>query len=45
MTLNILFMSITIKKRMRSVQEFNHDETVSRRFEENKLKQESIRLF
>ncbi|WP_456273952.1 YrzI family small protein [Bacillus sp. AK031] len=45
MTLNILFMSITIKKRMRSVNEYNHDELVSKHFEENKLKQESVRLF
>ncbi|WP_409251449.1 YrzI family small protein [Bacillus sp. SCS-153A] len=30
MTLNILFMSITVKKRMRSVHEYNHDEMVSR---------------
>lgn len=45
MTLNILFMSITFKKRMRSVQEYDHELMVSRHFEANKLKQESIRLF
>lgn len=45
MTLNILFMSITIKKRSRSIDEYDHDIMVSKQFEENKLKQESIRLF
>jgi uncharacterized protein (TIGR02413 family) len=44
MTLNILFMSITIKKRNRSFEEYDHDHIVSKRFEETKLKQESIRL-
>ena len=45
MTLNILFISITIKKRNRSLEEYNHELFVSKRFEENKLKQESIKLF
>jgi uncharacterized protein (TIGR02413 family) len=45
MTLNILFMSITIKKRSRSFEEYDHDLTVSKQYEESKLKQESIRLF
>lgn len=45
MTLNILFMSITVKKRKQSVQDYNHDVMVSRHFEENRLKQESVRLF
>ncbi|WP_456273951.1 YrzI family small protein [Bacillus sp. AK031] len=45
MTLNILFVSITIQKRMRSMQDYNHDMMVSRQFETNKLKQESVRIF
>lgn len=45
MTLNILFMSITVKKRNRSVEEYNHDEIVSRHYQENRLKQESVRLY
>ncbi|WP_421380020.1 YrzI family small protein [Bacillus salacetis] len=44
MTLNILFMSVTIKKRNRSVNEYNHDVMVSRQYEENKLKQDTVRL-
>ncbi|WP_456273950.1 YrzI family small protein [Bacillus sp. AK031] len=45
MTLNILFMSITVRKRMRSSEDYNHDLVVSKHFEENRLKQESMRLF
>ncbi|MGF2617174.1 YrzI family small protein [Rossellomorea vietnamensis] len=45
MTLNILFMSITIKKRKRSFDEYEHDQFVSKEFQENKLKQQSVRLF
>ncbi|RIW37622.1 YrzI family small protein [Bacillus salacetis] len=45
MTLNILFMSITIKKRNRTFEEYDHDHIVSKRYEENKLRQESVRLF
>jgi hypothetical protein len=45
MTLNILFMSVTFKKRNRSVDDYNHDMTVSRQFEKNKLKQDTVRMF
>ncbi|WP_421380017.1 YrzI family small protein [Bacillus salacetis] len=45
MTLNILFMSITIKRRNRSFEEYDHDLRVSKRFEESKMKQESVKLF
>ena len=45
MTLNILFMSITVKKRLRSLNEHNHDILVNQHFEETKLKQESVRIF
>ncbi|WP_421380022.1 YrzI family small protein [Bacillus salacetis] len=45
MTLNILFMSVTIKKRNRSVDDYNHDRMVSRQYEENKLKQDTVRMF
>ncbi|WP_083802905.1 YrzI family small protein [Bacillus sp. SG-1] len=45
MTLNILFMSITVKRRMRPVQEYHHDEMVTRHFEEHKLKQETMRMY
>ncbi|WP_409251448.1 YrzI family small protein [Bacillus sp. SCS-153A] len=45
MTLNILFISITVKKRNRSFEEYDHDQMVSKRYEENKMKHESVRLF
>lgn len=45
MTLNILFMSITVKKHKRSFDEYDHDQMVSKQYEENRLKQESVRLF
>ncbi|MGM0844157.1 MAG: YrzI family small protein [Bacillota bacterium] len=45
MTLNILFISITIKKHNRSVEEYEHDDTVSRIYQESKLKQDSVRLY
>ncbi|MGD6967252.1 YrzI family small protein [Rossellomorea vietnamensis] len=45
MTLNILFMSITIKKHQRSFVEYDHDQMVTKQYEENRLKQESVRLF
>jgi uncharacterized protein (TIGR02413 family) len=45
MTLNILFMSVTVKKRNRSVDEYNHDMIVTKHFEESKLKQQTISLF
>ncbi|MGF2617175.1 YrzI family small protein [Rossellomorea vietnamensis] len=45
MTLNILFMSVTIKKQNRSAEEYEHDYMVSRHYQENKLKQETIRMY
>ncbi|MBM7584765.1 uncharacterized protein (TIGR02413 family) [Bacillus pakistanensis] len=42
MTLNILFMTITINKRQRSPEEINHDVQVSKHFEETKIKNESM---
>jgi uncharacterized protein (TIGR02413 family) len=42
MTLNILFMTITINKRQRSSEEINHDVQVSKYFEETKIKNESM---
>ncbi|MGD6804164.1 YrzI family small protein [Rossellomorea aquimaris] len=45
MTLNILFISITVKKRNRSVEEYKHDEIVSRHYQENRLKQDAVRLY
>ncbi|WP_409251450.1 YrzI family small protein [Bacillus sp. SCS-153A] len=45
MTLNILFMSITVKKRLRSRIEYDHDRFVNDHFEKNKMKQETIRLY
>ncbi|RIW37623.1 YrzI family small protein [Bacillus salacetis] len=45
MTLNILFMSVTVKKRNRTVDEYNHELMVTKQFEENKLKQQTISMF
>jgi uncharacterized protein (TIGR02413 family) len=44
MTLNILFMSITVKKQMQSLNEYNHDIMVNRHYEENKLRQDTVRM-
>jgi uncharacterized protein (TIGR02413 family) len=45
MTLNILFLSITIKKRKMSLEEIRHNEMVDRLMEENRSRQEMIRPF
>ncbi|MFD0827463.1 YrzI family small protein [Neobacillus sp. M.A.Huq-85] len=42
MTLNILFLSITIKKRRISVEEAMHQEMVERLYEENRDRQISM---
>ncbi|MGM0844156.1 MAG: YrzI family small protein [Bacillota bacterium] len=44
MTLNILFMSVTFKKRIRSADECNHDIMVSKQYEDAKLKQQTFRI-
>lgn len=43
MTLNILFFSITIKKRKISPEEAQHQEMVEKLYEQNKDRQISIR--
>jgi len=42
MTLNIIFFSITIKKRVVSREEANHQEMVEKLYEQNKNRQASI---
>ncbi|WP_144547758.1 YrzI family small protein [Bacillus sp. X1(2014)] len=42
MTLNIIFFSITIKKRKVSIEEANHQEMVEKLYEQNKDRQASI---
>jgi uncharacterized protein (TIGR02413 family) len=44
MTLNILFMSVTFKKRSRSAEECNHDLAVFKQYEECKLKQQTFKM-
>ncbi|MCM2531568.1 YrzI family small protein [Neobacillus pocheonensis] len=45
MTLNILFFSITIKRRKISLEEADHQEMVKKLYEENKDRQMSMRYF
>lgn len=45
MTLNIFFLSITIKKREISVEEAIHQEQVEKLYEENKDRQISVHHF
>lgn len=45
MTLNIFFLSITIKKREISVEEAIHQEQVKKLYEENKDRQISVHHF
>ncbi|MEH7082096.1 YrzI family small protein [Neobacillus drentensis] len=42
MTLNIIFFSITIKKRKVSIEEANHQEMVEKLYEQNKDRQASM---
>ncbi|WP_141433699.1 YrzI family small protein [Bacillus sp. 03113] len=42
MTLHILFLTITIKKRTLSTEEIQHEEMVNRIYEENKDRQYSM---
>lgn len=44
MTLNLIFVTITIKKRKKTTEEYLHEENISRIFEENKLKYSEILL-
>ncbi|MCM3566506.1 YrzI family small protein [Neobacillus mesonae] len=45
MTLNILFLSITIKKRKRNLKQIQQQEMVDQLFEQHKDRQMSIRRF
>ncbi|MDQ1146187.1 MAG: YrzI family small protein [Bacillus sp. (in: firmicutes)] len=45
MTINILFLSITIKKRTLSLQEAVHEENVEKLYEKNKDQQISMHRF
>jgi uncharacterized protein (TIGR02413 family) len=45
MTLNILFFTITIKKRKMSLEEMRHNERVEQLIEENKSRQAMLRQF
>jgi uncharacterized protein (TIGR02413 family) len=45
MTLNILFLTITIKKRKMSLEEIRHNELVEQMVEENRCRQAMIRPF
>ncbi|WP_079510335.1 YrzI family small protein [Mesobacillus jeotgali] len=45
MTLNILFLTITINKRKLSLEEIRHNEMVEKMVEENKNRQSMLRLF
>ncbi|ASV68917.1 YrzI family small protein [Cytobacillus sp. FSL W7-1323] len=42
MTLNLIFLTVTIKARKRSVEERMHDEYVNRLLEDHKARQEEI---
>ncbi|MFD2679903.1 YrzI family small protein [Bacillus seohaeanensis] len=42
MTLNLLFMTVTFKKRHTTREEVLHNEAVARRFEETKIKQDTF---
>lgn len=42
MTLNILFFTITIKKRHMTVEEAEHNQMVEKMLEENKVRQATI---
>jgi uncharacterized protein (TIGR02413 family) len=45
MTLNILFFTITIKKRQMTLEEIRHNEMVEKMVEENKTRQSMLRQF
>lgn len=45
MTLNILFFTITIKKRTLTMEEIRHNEMVEKLLEENKNRQAMLRQF
>ncbi|EKN70821.1 hypothetical protein BABA_03119 [Neobacillus bataviensis LMG 21833] len=45
MTINLIFFTISIKKRKISLEEARHDEMVERLYEQNKEKQISIHRF
>jgi uncharacterized protein (TIGR02413 family) len=45
MTLNILFLTVTIKKRKMSLEEIRHTEMVEKMIEENRSRQSMIRPF
>jgi uncharacterized protein (TIGR02413 family) len=45
MTLNILFLTITINKRKMSLEEIRHNEVVEKMIEENRSRQAMMRLF
>lgn len=45
MTLNILFFTITIKKRKMSLEEIHHNQMVEKVIEENRSRQAMIRPF
>ncbi|RLQ98141.1 YrzI family small protein [Falsibacillus albus] len=42
MTLNILFMTVTIKKRQRSFEELEHQKSVKKFYEQNRDKHHEI---
>ncbi|MGF2617176.1 YrzI family small protein [Rossellomorea vietnamensis] len=44
MIVNILFISLTVKRRSRSAEECNHDMSVSKQYEDYKLKQQTFRM-
>ena len=45
MTLNILFFTVTINKRKKSLEEIRHNEMVEKMIEENRSRQAMMRLF
>ncbi|PKR85160.1 YrzI family small protein [Heyndrickxia camelliae] len=44
MTLNLIFITVTIKKRRKTTEEYLHEENIARIYEENKLKHSEILL-
>lgn len=42
MTLNILFLTVTIKKRLKTKAQTNHNEEVQKRYEENRTRMVEI---
>jgi uncharacterized protein (TIGR02413 family) len=44
MTLNLIFATLTIKKRVKTIEEYMHEESISEMYEQNKLKHNDMLL-